>query len=181
MLIAVAVGAVVLLGLVALTVALVSRRKSSRRLRREFGPEYERTAANRPDARSAEHELRERRKRVEAYALRTLEPEEARRFVERWRAVQAEFLDRPGEAVDDADRLVVEVMEARGYESTTPRERVEDISVGHGDEAEEYRLARASAIRNKDGIASTEELRQAMLHFERVFSAVLVARTPLTA
>jgi hypothetical protein len=169
------VAAVVVIAAIAAFAVSRSRRRTSR-LKDEFGSEYQRAVRNGDGRRTAEAELREREARVRSYELRALEPEEARRFGERWRSVQAEFVDRPGEAVQDADTLLAEVMQARGYESATARERVEDVSVGHGDEAEEYRLARASAIRNREGAASTEELRQAMLHFEHVFNAILAAQ-----
>jgi hypothetical protein len=168
--IAAAAAAVVVIALVAM---MMSRNRRTKGLRRDFGSEYEREMRTADDRRAAEAALAERRKRVDGYELRQLEGEEVRRFSERWRSVQAEFVDRPGEAVEHADQLLAEAMEARGYASNTTRERIEDVSVGHGDEAEEYRLARASALRNRSGAASTEELRQAMLHFEQVFTALL--------
>ena len=153
----------------------VARMKRTRRLKSEFGSEYERALRAADGRRPAEATLREREKRVESYELHPLDPAEARRFGERWRSLQAEFVDQPGMAVEQADNLLAEVMTARGYASATARERVEDVSVGHGDEAEEYRLARATAIRRRDGVATTEELRLAMLRYERVFDAVLGA------
>jgi hypothetical protein len=153
----------------------IARSRRTRRLKGEFGSEYDRALRTANGRRPAEATLRDREKRVESYELRTLEPAEARRFAERWRSLQAQFVDEPGMAVEQADNLLAEVMAARGYGSTTARERVEDVSVGHGDEAEEYRLARATAIRRRDGVATTEELRQAMLHYERVFDAMLGA------
>jgi hypothetical protein len=154
---------------------LVRRSRERGRLRDEFGSEYDRTVGKSNGRGRAEAELRERERRVDGYDLHPLPVDQARIFRERWREAQSEFVDEPGEAVEHADALLVEVLEARGYASSTTRERIEDLSVGHGDEAEDYRLARATALRNRSGSASTEELRQAMLHFERVFKAMLVA------
>jgi hypothetical protein len=168
------VGVVAAVLLVAVVATMLAKARRTRRLRSRFGSEYAR-AVNGHSRRDVEDELLARQRRVEGYALRALDDDELRQFRERWRAIRAEFVDRPGEAVAHADALVAEVMKARGYESATPLERVEDLSVGHGDEAEEYRLARASAIRNANGADSTEELRQAMIHFERVFAAMLHA------
>lgn len=158
----------------AIALYLYQGRRRSGELRDTFGSEYDRTLARNGDRKSAESELAARRERVDSFELQELDHETQARLTDRWRLVQAEFVDEPAEAVQHADTLLVETMQARGYEvDTDPDTRAADISVYHGDEAEDYRHARVFAARNRRGEASTEDLRQAMQHYKRVFHALL--------
>jgi hypothetical protein len=153
---------------------LFQNRSRTADLRDTFGSEYDRTVDRTGDRKQAEAELASRRERVESFELHELDPEARRRFAEEWRSVQAEFVDRPSEAVEHADMLLTSVMEARGYEvDEDPDARASLISVGHGDEAENYRHAREYAARNRRGEASTEDLRQAMQEYKIVFNSLL--------
>src|ERR1041385_4542203 len=93
---------------------VIMRNRRSDRLRRRFGPEYERTVREAGDVRKAEAKLQARATRVERLHIRTLMPDDAKRFSDEWRRVQAQFVDDPANAVTQADRLVGEVMTARG-------------------------------------------------------------------
>jgi len=157
----------------ALVVLWMMGRGRSNALREQFGPEYERTLEEAGSRRGAEADLRERQKRVDDLDLVELRPEEADSFAREWTRVQAEFVDHPSEAVGEADQLVTRVMERRGYPVADFDTRAADVSVSHPEVVSEYRDARAIAVRNADGGASTEELRQAMLHYRALFSELL--------
>jgi hypothetical protein len=156
---------------------VVMRRQRSVRLRQRFGPEYERTVRDAGDVRKAEAALHARAVRVERLHIRPLTSEDAHRFAERWRFVQAEFVDDPRGAMGGADRLIGEVMRARGYPVGEFEQRVEDISVDHPNVVMNYRAARAIADAHARGEATTEDLRQAMVHYRALY-ADLLGQTP---
>ncbi len=141
--------------------------------RSSFGPEYERTVRETDDRRRAEAELEARRRRVEDLDLRDIQPDDATRYASAWKAVQGRFVDDPPGAVGEADRLVGEVMAARGYPVTDFEQRAADLSVGHGTVVEQYREAHAIAARHATGDADTEDLRRAMVHYRALFSDLL--------
>ena len=107
--------AIVAVAIIAAVGTRLARRKRSEQLREQFGPEYERAVRQSGGQREAESELRERAKRHEELELRELKPDERAGFERRWTQVQGQFVDDPSDAVRSADRLVVEVMSARGY------------------------------------------------------------------
>jgi len=150
-------------------------RRRSEQLRERFGPEYERTVHEVGDVRKAEASLAARAKRVEAFHIRPLSPDEADRYSAAWQRVQSQFVDDPGRAITDADRLVGEVMTARGYPVGEFDQRVEDISVDHPDVVMNYRAAREIALQHGQGRANTEDLRQAMVHYRALFRDLLAA------
>jgi hypothetical protein len=162
--------------LIALVVAgvVIVRQRRSQQLQEGFGPEYGRTLADRGDRREAENELRERRHRHEQFEIREIEPEARERYAERWRAAQRTFVDQPVAAVGEADALVNEVMRDRGYpvEDDFDR-RAADISVEHPVVVENYRAAHEISRRAVSNQASTEDLRQAMIHFRALFGELL--------
>src|SRR5262245_54953199 len=121
-------------------VAMRSRR--SQRLRQRFGPEYQRTAHEMGDLRKAEATLEARAARVEKYHLRPLSQDDGQRFAHLWREVQRRFVDDPDGAAIDADRLIGEVMQARGYPVGDESQRVDDVSVDHPHVVTNYRAAR---------------------------------------
>jgi len=94
--------------------SIMSRRRTQH-LRTQFGPEYDRLLKEPGGQRSAEEELLRREKRVQKLAIHPLEPQQRDRFAQSWHADQARFVDDPKGAVVEADRLVTEVMKARGY------------------------------------------------------------------
>lgn len=145
----------------------------SRHLRSRFGPEYEHEVERTGDRRVAEKTLERREQRVKKLEIRPLPPAEQQRFAEAWRAVQARFVDEPARAVAEADRLVREVMRARGYPTSDFEQQAEDISVDHPHVVENYRAAHDLALRSERGQASTEDLRQAMVHYRALFEDLL--------
>jgi hypothetical protein len=119
---------IVVVVLLAIVGALVHQRRRAARLQEGLGPEYDR-----------------------AFEVRPLGAVQR----DRWRAIQARFVDQPAAALGDADTLVIEVMLERGYP-------VED--------SEHYRKAHALHTRSR---ASTEELREALLHYRALFAELL--------
>jgi hypothetical protein len=105
--------------------------------------------------------------------IRPLAPGDRARFVESWERVQARFVDGPGSAVADADRLLGDVMSTRGYPVSDFEQRAADISVDHPRVLENYRAAHRGAIRHTEGHASTEDLRQAMIHYRTLFEELV--------
>ena len=153
---------------------LVARQQRSRKLKDEFGPEYGRVVTQRGDQRVAEKELADRRQRVSKFEIRPLDPVARERYLEQWAAAQRYFVDEPAGAVGRAHELVQRVMQDRGYPVDEDFEqRTADISVEHPVVVENYRAAHGISMRAHNGQASTEELRQAMVHFRALFDDLL--------
>jgi hypothetical protein len=149
-----------------------------RHLTGRFGPEYERTLESTGSRSEAERALKEREARVAALHIRALAPEERRRFADEWRRVQARFVDEPGPAVEEADNLIREVMQQRGYPVGDFERRTEDLSVDHPQVVQHYRAGHELAARSRDGRADTEDLRQAMVHYRALFQELLEEEQP---
>lgn len=148
-------------------------------LRERFGPEYDRAVEELGSGKAARRELRQRLKRVERFSLRELTPEAYARYYDAWQNVQARFVDEPGGAVLQADRLIHDVMHARGYpDDDDVDRRIGDLSVHHANAVQHYRAARALSEGAEEGRATTEDLRQAMMHYRALFSDLL--REPTT-
>ena len=155
-----------------------SRRRRSDHLRDQFGPEYDRAIEAKGDRAKAEAELAEREKRVEKLDIRPLDASERRDFIDRWTEVQARFVDDPPRAVAFADALLGQVMKARGYPVTDFDQRAGDISVDHPIVVEHYHKAHDIALRHEKGEASTEDLRQAMIHYRALFDNLVGVQAP---
>jgi hypothetical protein len=169
--------AAVALGLVAIG-ACFYRRKQSHNLQERFGPEYGRTVSELGGRTKGESELKAREKRVERLDILPLAPPEAARFTEAWRALQSRFIDNPKGVVVEAEQLVRELMEKRGYPMGDFERRAGDISVDHPDVVANYRSAQAIAVRDQRGSADTEELRRAVVHYRALFDELLEVREP---
>jgi uncharacterized protein YneF (UPF0154 family) len=157
----------VILGLV------FSRRNRSTQLHEKFGPEYDRTVQTMGGEKKAQTELNERQKHVGTLDIRPLSVSEHDRYLAEWTAVQSKFVDEPGQAIVDADRLIMEVMQIRGYPVSDFEQRAADISVNYPSLVTNYRGARAIANKNKQQQANTEELRQAMIYYRSLFEELL--------
>ena len=150
------------------------RKRRTERLRAQFGgSEYTRAVKEGGSQRQAEAVLDKRAERVEGLHIRALGPGDRARFVESWRRVQARFVDGPGGAVTEADQLLADVMSTRGYPVSDFEQRAADISVDHPLVLENYRSAHEIAVRQTRGQASTEELRQAMIHYRTLFEELV--------
>jgi hypothetical protein len=166
--------AVVVMAAAGIAIWLFTRKRRTERLRTQFGgAEYTRAVQEGGSRRKAETALDERAYRVEGLHIRPLAPDDRARFVETWGRVQARFVDGPGSAVTDADRLLGDVMSTRGYPVGDFEQRAADISVDHPLVLENYRAAHESALRQTQGKASTEDLRQAMIHYRTLFEELV--------
>jgi hypothetical protein len=167
--IAVAVAVVAVIG-----ISVAMRKRRTQKLRSQFGgAEYTRAVKEGGSQRKAEAELANRAERVEGLHIRPLAPADRARFVESWSKVQARFVDGPGSAVTDADQLLGDVMSTRGYPVSSFEQRAADISVDHPLVLEHYRSAHEGALRQSQGQASTEDLRQAMIHYRTLFQELV--------
>ena len=153
---------------------LFSESARTGRLRTQFGgAEYDRAVKEDGSRRHAEAGLKERTQRVESLNIRPLASGDRARFVDSWRRVQLRFVDGPGGAVTEADQLLRDVMTTRGYPVTDFEQQAADISVDHPLVMEKYRLAHAIAVRQTQGQANTEDLRQAMIHYRTLFEELV--------
>jgi FtsZ-interacting cell division protein ZipA len=168
---AVIVAVVAILAVVA--VLLVTRRRKTEHLKQKFGSEYDRVVQQHGDPQRAETVLAEREKRVSHLQLRTLPEPERESYAQQWAAVQRQFVDDPKAAVNQADRLVTNVMNARGYPMSEFNQRADDISVNYPNAVGNYRAAHDIVVRHGKGQSSTEDLRKAMVHFRSLFDELL--------
>ncbi len=148
---------------------MVMRKRRTEQLKSRFGDEYERLAQRTGDEAKAESLLAAREKRVAQFELKPLSDSQRDAFVASWRDVQARFVDEPQDAVATADRLLGEVMAARGYPVAEFAQRAADLSVEHSEVMHHYRTAHDIVVRHERGEAGTEDLRQAMIHYRALF------------
>jgi hypothetical protein len=169
-----AIAVIVLLMVVGIAMLVFLRKRRTEGLRSRFGgAEYARAVEEDGSRRHAEAGLDERTERVRGFHVQPLAPADRARFEDSWRRVQARFVDGPAGAVVEADRLLSDVMSTRGYPVSDFDQRAADISVDHPLVLENYRTAHGIALRQKDGQASTEDLRQAMIHYRTLFEELV--------
>jgi hypothetical protein len=141
-------------------------------LRRRFGPEYRRLA-DQSGTVSAERTLRERQRRHAELTLRELDQATRDRYRAEWKEVQTRFVDAPEEAIGAAQGLVTELAATRGYPTDDHDEQVAQLSVEHAETLQRYRAARGIYLRHQRGEATTEELREALVHYRALFADLL--------
>ena len=162
----IALAAVILLGIgIAAFMLWDNQRRTSKRLRDQFGSIYDEAVAATGDRREAERELRHRQQRVQRLRLRPLSGDERDRLEKEWTRVQSEFVDDPAMAAEEADELIDGALTRRGYPPSDFERRLDDLSVDHPEVVRRYRTART--IVTKDD-ADTEALRQALLEYRAV-------------
>lgn len=164
---------VIVLAAVAVGGWLWSRKRQDTKLRDKFGDEYDRVREREGTRGDTTAELQRRERRVERYDIRQLSEEDSRGFSDRWRSVQTGFVDAPAESVMQADTLVAEVMSARGYPVEDFEDRAQDLSVEHPQLVQNYRQAHGIAEADRKGEATTDDLRQAFVHFRDLFDELL--------
>jgi len=169
---------VIVLASVAVGAWYFYQKKRSQTLQKHFGPEYDRTVTELGSRAKGESELKAREKRVERLELIPLAAPEAARFGEAWQALQSRFVDNPKGVVVQAEQLVRELMEKRGYPMGDFEHRAGDISVDHPDVVAHYRSAQAIALRDQRGLSDTEELRKAVVHYRALFDELLESGKP---
>jgi len=144
-----------------------------RRLQQRFGPEYDRLVEETGSRAKAEAELASRQRRVAGLDIRPLDPAARARYSQGWATIQERFVDAPQDAVMAAQRLVMTVMKERGYPTEGGDQVLADLSVDHANVLDHYRAAYDISQRAADSAASTEDLRQAMIHYRALFQDLL--------
>jgi hypothetical protein len=172
-----ATGAIVAIVIVVIVVAAVlfmlTTANRRRRLRERFGPEYDRAVTERGSRREAEAELSEREKHVRELDIRPLSPTARNQYQSEWTAVQEQFVDAPQAAVTGAQTLVSAVMKDRGYPTQPYDQTLADLSVEHASTLDHFRAAHDISQNAAAGTATTEDLRQAMIHYRALFAELL--------
>jgi hypothetical protein len=112
---------------------------------------------------------------VSRMQIRPLIESDRSRFASAWRSVQAGFVDDPGGSLTQADRLLTEVMAARGYPVGDFDECAANISVNHAVAVTDYREAHDIAVRRVRGEAGTEDIRRALVQYRTLLEDLLAA------
>jgi Tfp pilus assembly protein PilX len=155
---------------VVLAAVMVMRRRA---LRQRFGPEYDRAVESADSRSAAEAELRERERRHAELQLTTLTPQQRAAYAQEWEQVQARFVEQPAATVGEADRLVTRLVHDRGYPTDDYDEALAHLSVEHGHTLSHYRDAHEISLATERGEATTEQLRQALMHYRTIFADIL--------
>ena len=169
----------ILVAVVAVVVVVVAavwwtvRLRRRHQLRDQFGDEYEVVLDDEGSKRRAERELAARQARHDQLDIQPLDPQRRLRYAEQWRAVQARFVDEPDAALEEANRLVEDVMVERGYPVGDVDRQMADLSVEHSDVLRHYRQAQDAAHESATGRATTEDVRRGMVHYRALFEALL--------
>src|SRR5690348_9349070 len=159
------IGIVIAVIVVVAVVVVASAEMRRAKLRRQFGPEYDRLVEKLGSRRKADAELAERQRRVRALNIRDLSPEQQASYSGDWAAIQERFVDTPAEAVGAAHSLIWNVMRDRGYPADDRTASLDALTVYHGRSMEGYR----TTLNLRADSASTEELREAMIRNRAMF------------
>jgi len=165
--------AIAILAVLAIVIWRALARRRTERLKEHFGPEYDRTLGNSDSRRVAEADLQSREERREQLEIRPLSAAARDMYLQNWQGVQAQFVDDPRAAVTSADRLLQLLMAERGYPVEDFDQRAADISVDHPQVVENYRQGHQLAQASANGSDSTEDLRQAMRHYRKLFDELV--------
>ena len=159
------IGIVIAVIVVVAVVVVASAEMRRARLRRQFGPEYDRLVQKLGSRRKADAELAERERRVRALNIRELSPAQQASYSGDWAAIQERFVDSPAEAVGAAHTLIWNVMRDRGYPVDDRTASLDALSVYHPRSMEGYR----TTLGLHADSASTEQLREAMIRHRALF------------
>jgi hypothetical protein len=159
------IGIIIAVIVVVAAVVVASGELRRARMRRKFGPEYDRLAQELGSKKKADAELTARRQRVEALHIHELSAEQQASYSGDWTAVQERFVDTPAEAVSAAGKLIWDVMRDRGYPADDRNASMEALSVYHGGPLSGYRQVQGIQTET----ATTEELREAMIRYRAMF------------
>jgi hypothetical protein len=158
------IGIIIVVIVVAAVVVVASAQLRRARMRRQFGPEYDRLAKQ-IGPRKADAELTARQRRVEALDIHPLSAEQQAKYSGDWAVIQEQFVDAPARAVTAAETLIWDVMRDRGYPADDRNASIEALSVYHARSLEGYRTTQD--LRTES--ASTEQLREALIRCRTLF------------
>ncbi len=163
-----ALALIVIIGLI----ARGSRRSRTDSLREKFGREYDHAVDAAGSRKRAERELVARTQEVDKYDIRPLNAAERERYRADWQRVEQHFIERPTTAVVEADELVADIMRVQGYPMGDFEKHAAHLSVKHPRVIEHYRAGHR-VMEGAPGSASTEDLRQSMLHYRALVEQLL--------
>ncbi|MGC0332267.1 ABC-type nickel/cobalt efflux system permease component RcnA [Streptomyces sp. SAI-170] len=176
------IGAVLVIAVAAFLALRARSPRGGRDLRRRFGPEYDRAVARHDgDTKAAERELNQRVERHGDLHPEPLDPVRRERFEARWAAAQELFVEAPRAAVSEADHLLAEAAEARGFpDSSHYDDQLSALSVHHAVHVQGYRhVHRLAHEPDGNGVAeertATEEMREAMVEARELFEDLVGA------
>jgi hypothetical protein len=172
-----AASVVIVVAAVVVAARLLNSRRKTARMKQHYGREYERLVAEAGGQKAAEKELSARERKRDELEIVPLTPAALSDFTTRWSQVQTGFVDNPTTAVGVADRLITEVMRERGYPVDDFDQRAADISVDHPQIVENYRTAHRIHLSQQDGEVSTEQQREAFVHYRALFDKLLEKTT----
>ena len=158
----------------ALGMVLASRKKAEQH-HGQLKDEYDLTVKTAGGEKQAQAVLDERQRHVDSMTLHALSEIDNERYSSEWAAIQSKFVDEPGQAMMDADRLAMEVLQARGYPVSDFDQRAADISINYPAIVTSYRAAHEISVKNEQKLADTEEIRQAFLQYRSLFEELLKA------
>jgi hypothetical protein len=159
------IGIIIAVIVVVAAIVVASAELRRARMRRQFGPEYDRLAQELGSKKKADAELTARQRRVEALHIHELSPDQQASYSGDWTAVQERFVDAPAEAVSAAGTLIWNVMRDRGYPADDRNASMEALTVYHARSLDGYR----QTAELQTETATTEELREAMIRYRSLF------------
>ena len=159
------IGIIIAVIVVVAAIVVASAELRRAKMRRQFGPEYDRLAQELGSKKKADAELTARQRRVEALNIHELSPDQQASYSGDWTAVQERFVDAPAEAVSAAGTLIWNVMRDRGYPADDRSASMEALTVYHARSLDGYR--QTAELRTET--ATTEELREAMIRYRALF------------
>jgi hypothetical protein len=157
-----------------IVIAIAAARRSRRHeLQDRFGPEYDRAVDEHDKRRLAERELASRAEQRDELEIKPLSPAARERYAVEWKDVQARFVDAPSASVAEADTLVTRVMRDRGYPVDDFESQSRLISVDHPEIVENYRTAHNLYLKDRQGNAETDDMREAVVYYRSLFEELL--------
>jgi len=159
------IGIIIAVIVVVAAIVVASAELRRARMRRQFGPEYDRLAQELGSKKKADAELTARQRRVEALNIHELSPDQQASYSGDWTAVQERFVDAPADAVSAASTLIWNVMRDRGYPADDRNASMEALTVYHARSLDGYR----QTAELQTETATTEELREAMIRYRALF------------
>lgn len=161
--------AVVLVGLLVWAMVSSARKRREREeLRERYGPEYDRTISQHRNKRAAVADLKEREAEHEHLSLRDLNDADRELVRSHMAAAQFRFVEDPADALMRTERVMVEVLRAKGYPVAEDREQATKLfSVDHPDHANHVRT-----MLDGDHSAGTDDLRDRFLQARKTIQEV---------
>ena len=161
--------AVVVVGSVLWAVAASARKRRERdALKERYGPEYDRTVAEHRTTRAAVADLKEREAEHDTLHLRDLNDTDRELVRTHMAAAQFRFVEDPADAILRTERIMIEVLRAKGYPVASDREQATRLfSVDHPAHAESLRT-----LFNSEHGGAADQLRERFLQARKTIQEV---------